>query len=188
MERRFGLADDERQVMTNIHRSYTRVPERKGSCCALRDKNEENEPQRLSGPSQRGASTSFDAFFLRNLLDLSVHPPCILTVILLITLLASSNFLAAVIPVRISVSEDIADKPTEERNLATLARSLSEERERSVLKRRKKLLLLRSTIDLKQGFLPPQGSKTSGLLRRRKRRGRVRWGIGSIRFLIRAVS
>lgn len=47
------------------------------------------------------------------------------------TLLASSNILAAVIPASISVSEDIAQKPTEKRDLATSSRSPSKEGKRT---------------------------------------------------------
>ena len=53
------------------------------------------------------------------------------SVLLLITLIASSNILAAVIPTSISVSEDIAQKRTEERDLATSSRSPSEEEKRT---------------------------------------------------------
>ena len=53
------------------------------------------------------------------------------SVLLLITLLASSNILAAVIPASISVSEDIAQKPTEKSDLATSSRSPSKEGKRT---------------------------------------------------------
>ena len=83
--------------------------------------------------------------------------------ILLMTLLASSNILAAIIPAGISVREDIPQKPTEERNLAISSRSSSEEKKRTDHGPEKTEERAAAAVNttLQSGISPAPGQRTS---------------------------